>query len=84
LGLTTIFCGLRFETSLFVASYNSLGHGGGFQPCLDTGMNAVLRERERERERLYDWWITTNQFVVASGPLRLMTRDFFFPTELLQ
>jgi hypothetical protein len=37
-GLVTIFyyC-LRFETSLFVASYDSQGYGGGIRPRLHTG-----------------------------------------------
>jgi hypothetical protein len=26
---------------------------------------------------LYDWRFTPNQFVLASSPLRLMTREFF-------
>jgi hypothetical protein len=34
MGLVTIFYCLRFETSLFVASYDSQGYGGGIQPCL--------------------------------------------------
>jgi hypothetical protein len=34
LGLVTIFYSLRFETSLFVASYDSQGHGGGIQTRL--------------------------------------------------
>jgi hypothetical protein len=29
---------LRFETSLFVASYDSQGHGGGIRPRLHTGL----------------------------------------------
>jgi hypothetical protein len=33
----TIFYSLRFETSLFVASYDSQGHGGGIRPHLHTG-----------------------------------------------
>jgi hypothetical protein len=33
----TIFCCLRFETSLFVASYDSQGYGGGIRPRLHTG-----------------------------------------------
>jgi hypothetical protein len=37
LGLETVFYCLRFETSLFVASYDSQGHGGGIRPCLHTG-----------------------------------------------
>jgi hypothetical protein len=31
-----IYC-LRFETSLFIASYDSQGHGGGILPRLHTG-----------------------------------------------
>jgi hypothetical protein len=38
LGLATIFYCLRFETSLFVASYDSQGHGGGIRPRLHTGL----------------------------------------------
>jgi hypothetical protein len=34
-----MFYSLRFETSLFVASYDSHGHGGGIRPRLHTGMN---------------------------------------------
>jgi hypothetical protein len=33
-GLTTIFYCLWFDTSLFVASYDSQGYGGGIWPCL--------------------------------------------------
>jgi hypothetical protein len=36
LALVTIFYCLRFETSLFVASYDSKGHGGGIRPRLHT------------------------------------------------
>jgi hypothetical protein len=35
--VTIIYC-LRFETSLFVASYDSRGHGGGIRPRLPTGV----------------------------------------------
>jgi hypothetical protein len=38
LGLATIFYCLTFETSLFVASYDSQGHGGGIRPRLHTGL----------------------------------------------
>jgi hypothetical protein len=40
LGLTTVFYSLRFETSLFVASYDSQGHGVGIRPRLHTGGTA--------------------------------------------
>jgi hypothetical protein len=36
-GLVTIFYTLRFGTSLFVASYESQGYGGGIRPRLHTG-----------------------------------------------
>jgi hypothetical protein len=35
-GIVTIFYGLRFENSLFVASYDSQGYGGGIRPRLHT------------------------------------------------
>jgi hypothetical protein len=38
-GLVAIFYCLRFETSLFVASYDSQGHGGGIRPRLHTGFS---------------------------------------------
>jgi hypothetical protein len=41
LGFVTIFDCLRFETSLFVASYDSQGHGGGIRTRLHTGMNEL-------------------------------------------
>jgi hypothetical protein len=37
-GFLAIFYFLRFETSLFVASYDSQGHGGGIRPRLHTGV----------------------------------------------
>jgi hypothetical protein len=37
LGLATVSYCLRFETSLFVASYDSQGHGGDIRPRLHTG-----------------------------------------------
>jgi hypothetical protein len=36
--LATIFYCLRFEASLFFASYDSQGHGGGIRPRLHTGL----------------------------------------------
>jgi hypothetical protein len=36
LGVAAIFYCLRFETSIFVASYDSQGHGGGIRPRLHT------------------------------------------------
>jgi hypothetical protein len=36
--LMTIFYRLRFETSLFIASYDSQGYGGDIRPRLHTGV----------------------------------------------
>jgi hypothetical protein len=41
LGLATVFYCLRFETSLFVASYDSQGHVGGIRPRLHTGVSPL-------------------------------------------
>jgi hypothetical protein len=38
LGLATVFYCLSSETSLFVASYDSQGHGGSIRPRLHTGV----------------------------------------------
>jgi hypothetical protein len=42
LGLATIFCSFRFETSLFVASYDSKGHDACIRPRLHTGCTPLL------------------------------------------
>jgi hypothetical protein len=42
LDLATIFYCLSFETSLFVASYDSQVHGGGIRPRLHTGHELVF------------------------------------------
>jgi hypothetical protein len=39
--LATIFYCLRFETSHFVASYDSQGHGGSIRPRLHTGLSQL-------------------------------------------
>jgi hypothetical protein len=41
-GLAIIFYCLTFETSLFVASYDSQGHGGGIRPHLHTGLPILV------------------------------------------
>jgi hypothetical protein len=43
LGLATIFYCLRFETSLFVASYDSQGHGEGIPPRLHTEVKVKVK-----------------------------------------
>jgi hypothetical protein len=41
-GPAAIFCCLKFETTLFVASYDSQGHGGGIRSLLHTGRPKTL------------------------------------------
>jgi hypothetical protein len=77
----TIFYCLRFETSLFVASYDSQGYGGGIRPRLHTGLTAA-----RLSSSLYklgaDPTVNTasnNPIVVMGGSL---TMDWIsFPRE---
>jgi hypothetical protein len=42
MGLVTIIYCLRFETSLFVASYDSQGYGGGIRPRHHAGVTPEL------------------------------------------
>jgi hypothetical protein len=42
-GLVTIFYCLRFETSRFIASSDSQGHGGGIRPRLHTGFSVTVK-----------------------------------------
>jgi hypothetical protein len=43
MGLVTIIYCLRFEASLFVASYDSQGYGGGIRPRLHTGVKVKVK-----------------------------------------
>jgi hypothetical protein len=45
-GLVTIFYCLRFETSIFIASYDSQGYGGCIRPRLHTGLSWTLTESQ--------------------------------------
>jgi hypothetical protein len=44
---------------------------------LATNSHVVLNWPESESELLYDWRFTVNQFVLATGPLKLTTSIFF-------
>jgi hypothetical protein len=69
LDLPTIFYSLSFETSLFVACYDSQGHGGGIRPRLHTGLTdwSLLL-----RTPINPWSdMRENALIVAS----LLTRD---------
>jgi hypothetical protein len=67
LGLATIFYCLTFETSLFVASYDSQGHGGGIHSRLHTGIETLFYPGE---------WITC-RFITRCGPRTEHTLEQF-------
>jgi hypothetical protein len=71
LGLMTIFYCLTFETSLFVASYDSQGHGGGIRSRLHTGIcsSYILHRRtvyRTPRSTLPLWVQRVNCYVRTS------------------
>jgi hypothetical protein len=72
-GLATIFYCFRFDTSLFVASYDSQGYGGGIQPRLYTGIIVLIKVKVTLR-------LTVSQSVsLGVEPyLGLMTRYLLF------
>jgi hypothetical protein len=56
---TTIYC-FQFETSLFVASYDSQGYGGGIRPCLSWLKRSYLSfydfsARTAQKTELFCW-----------------------------
>jgi hypothetical protein len=61
LDLATIFYCLSSETSLFVASYDSQGHGGGIRPRLHTGPWPKVRVRVH-----WDWRSVSLSVLVSS------------------
>jgi hypothetical protein len=63
--------------SLFVASYDSQGYGGGIRTRLHAGMST-----QSESELLYEWRFTANHFVLTPSPLRLMARFLFSTAHL--
>jgi hypothetical protein len=66
--LVTVFYSLRFDTSVFVASYDSQGYGGGIRPRLHTGLT---QSKSKSKSRL-----TVSQSVSlgVEPRLGLMTR----------
>jgi hypothetical protein len=70
MGLVTIIYCLRFKTSLFVASYNSQGYGGGIRLPPPHGMT----QSESESELYYDRRSVRQSVLVSSPHLGLMTR----------
>jgi hypothetical protein len=67
---TTFYC-LRFETSLFVASYDSQGHGGGVRRRLHTGQEELIayvpliRHGPHRKRRFQQFSIVACVFVAA-------------------
>jgi hypothetical protein len=56
---TGVYC-LRFETSLFVASYDSQGHGGGIRPRLHTNALSFITQGEPKRDHYLKQSVTTS------------------------
>jgi hypothetical protein len=76
LGHATVFYCLRFETSLFVASYDSHGHGGGIRPRLHTGVSTALPA----------WgprYIASKQTQQKTSPPTIYFRHGRFPSDRL-
>jgi hypothetical protein len=76
-----IYC-LRFETSFFVASYDSQGHGGGIRPRLHTG--AWLRSKCSNLKSITcPTFINSGRTEQRSPPLtvRLISACLFVATE---
>jgi hypothetical protein len=74
--LTISYC-LRFETSLFVASYDSQGHGGGIRTRLHTGRYSKVKVKVKVTLRL-----AVYRQSICPGVKPLETHDhqnFFYP-----
>jgi hypothetical protein len=52
-------------------------HAQVFSSQSDSQLNTELLKLKSGSELLYNWRFTTSQFILASSPLRLTTRDFF-------
>jgi hypothetical protein len=80
LGLATVFYCLRFETSLFVASYDSQGHDGGIRPPPPPILQLIwgsslygLGEDPTENTAF-----NSSSIVVAVLPFRCLETDVFW------
>jgi hypothetical protein len=73
LRLVTIFSCLRFETSLFVASYDLQGHDGGIRSRLHTGLCVPITSESKSKLR-YDWRSVGQSVLVSSTHLGLRSR----------
>jgi hypothetical protein len=74
LSTVTIFYCLRFETSLFVASFDSQGHGGGIRTRLHTGKKFVkVKVKVTLRLAVY-----RQSICLGVKPLETHDQNFFF------
>jgi hypothetical protein len=76
--LATIFYCLILETSLFIASYESQGNGGGIQHRLHTGKRVKVKVRLTLRLAVY-----RQSVCLGVKPLETHDQRFFPPTEPL-
>jgi hypothetical protein len=67
-----------FSGSCLVTAFdNGFSSAPGFKSSPKGGSLPTDYSTKWKWRLLYDWRFTTNQFVLASGPLRPTTRDFF-------
>jgi hypothetical protein len=68
-GFVTIFYSLIFETSLFVASYDTQGHGGGIRPRLHMCLSLSLRSSlyNLRKHRFHRYSLTIPRLLLASS-----------------
>jgi hypothetical protein len=76
--LATIFYSLKFETSLFVASYDSQGYGGGIRPRLQMGFTSNSKSKS-DSKLCYDRRSVGQPVLVQSTHVLLETRSLFLP-----
>jgi hypothetical protein len=59
--------------SVSIFRWNYLSWAQSIEPYL----RMPAPKSRSKSELLYNWWFTANQFILATGSLRAMTRDFF-------
>jgi hypothetical protein len=85
-GLETIFYCLRFETSFFVASYDSQGYGGGIRHRLHMGCRSCLSFQPRYiasirthwKHRFHNYPKNSSTVIQACLPRRWIETSVFF------
>jgi hypothetical protein len=77
LDLATTFYSHSFETSLFVASYDSQGHGAGIRPRLHTGMSVYFSFFVWERVKCAPNCVSLSLFLLVISFQILHKREIY-------